>query len=333
MMHYIYYFLKSLLYFFVVKRNLKRQKHFMSRHLAPVLNSMGELNDGSIDEEDIQKINLYGQAIPAVLGEAYCSLRGRGMSHNERLSITFLGSITGLFDDLFDRRNLSAEYILNLLQHPVEKMNARQNENLLVRLYLLGLRNSDHPEVIKEYAIRVYEAQISSLRQETDELTEDELKLITYNKGGFSMPLYRCALKGDLSPVDYDLLYNLGAIGQLENDIFDIYKDYKAGLRTLPTTINDITHLRKIYENQIDKIFDLINQTAYPEKNKKKFRHFSSMVVCSGLVCLDMFQDLANQSENGFQLQKYNRKQLICDMQRLSNLLKMLHYTSKFAKK
>lgn len=305
----------------------------MSKHLTPVLHSIGELNDGSIDDEDIKKINLYGQAIPAVLGEAYCHLRGTKMSYNERLSLTFLGSITGLFDDLFDRKNLSPEYILDLLQHPVEKVTASQNENLLVRLYLHGLRNSDHPEEIKEFAIKVYEAQISGLRQESEDLSEEELKLITFNKGGFSMPLYRCALKGGISPIDYDLLYNLGAIGQLENDIFDIFKDYKVGLRTLATTISDVVHLREIYENQINKIFDLINQTEYPGKNKKKFRHFCSMVVCSGLVCLDMFQNLAKKSGNDFQLQKYSRKQLICDMQRLSNLLKMLHYTSGFAKK
>lgn len=333
MMNYIYNFFKSLLYFFVVKRNLKRQKLFMSKHLTPVLHSIGELNDGSIDDEDIKKINLYGQAIPAVLGEAYCHLRGTKMSYNERLSLTFLGSITGLFDDLFDRKNLSPEYILDLLQHPVEKVTASQNENLLVRLYLHGLRNSDHPELIKEYSIKVYEAQISGLRQESEDLSEEELKLITFDKGGFSMPLYRCALKSDISPVDYDLLYNLGAIGQLENDIFDIFKDYNVGLRTLATTISDVAHLREIYENQINKIFDLINQTEYPGKNKKKFRHFCSMVVCSGLVCLDMFQNLAKKSGNDFQLQKYSRKQLICDMQRLSNLLKMLHYTSGFAKK
>jgi len=306
---------------------------FMSVHLTPVLYSIGELNDGSTDDEDIKKINLYGQAIPAVLGEAYCSLRGIKMSHNERLSLTYLGSITGLFDDLFDRRNLPPEYILNLLQHPVEKVTSCQNENLLVRLYLLGLRNSDHPDLIKEYAIKVYEAQISGLRQESEDLSEEELSIITFDKGGFSMPLYRCALKGDISTSDYDLLYNLGAIGQLENDIFDIYKDYKAGLRTLATTTSDVNHLREIYENQINKIYGLIKMTEYPEKNKKKFKHFSAMVVCSGLVCLDMFQALSKRTENKFQLQKYSRKQLICDMQRFSNLLKMLHYTSKFAKK
>ncbi len=305
----------------------------MSGHLTPVIHSIGEISDGSIDDEDIKKIYLYGQAIPAVLGEAYCHLRGVKMSHNERLSLTYLGSITGLFDDLFDRRNLPPEYILDLLRHPVEKMTSCQNENLLVRLYLLGLRNSDHPGLIKEYAIKVYEAQISGLRQESGDLSEEELSIITFNKGGFSMPLYRCAFRGAISNVDYEMLYNLGAIGQLENDLFDVYKDFKAGLRTLATSVSNVGHLREIYENQIYKIFGLINMTEYPEKNKNKFKHFSAMVVCSGLVCLDMYQTLSKSSENKFQIQKYSRKQLICDMQRLSKLLKMLHYTSKFAKK
>ena len=109
----------------------------------------------------------------------------------------------------------------------------------------LGWKIQINPEIIKRYALKVYEAQILSLQQENDGLNEDELKKITFEKGGVSMPLYRCGFEGEINELEYNLLYNLGAIGQLENDIFDVYKDDKSGVRTLVTTAKDINHLRQ----------------------------------------------------------------------------------------
>jgi len=326
-------FFKSVNYFIDVSNHLKRQEKFMQSQLSPLLETFRNQNDGSLDDEDFKKIKLYGQAIPAVLGEAFCELRGKKMTDKERWSITCLGAITGLFDDLFDRKNLSTEYVKYLLEHPSENEATNLNEKLLVRLYTLGLENSDKPEIIKRYALKVYEAQILSLQQENDGLNEDELKKITFEKGGVSMPLYRCGFEGEINELEYNLLYNLGAIGQLENDIFDVYKDDKSGVRTLVTTAKDINHLRQIYENQIDNILKLIDATSFLPKNKLKFKHFTALVVCSGLVCLDMLQELSKKNGSVFQPEIYERKYLICDMQRPSNVLKVLNYAAIYAKK
>lgn len=329
----LFNFFKSVNYFFVVSTQLKRQEKFMNKHLSPLIETFRNQNDGSLDSEDFNKIRLYGQAIPAVLGEAFCQLRGGKMTDKERWSITCLGAITGLFDDLFDRKNLSTEYVKHLLEHPTENETSIQNEKLLVRLYTLGLENSDKSEIIKRYALKVYDAQILSLQQENDGLSEDELKKITFEKGGVSMPLYRCGLEGEINESEYNLLYNLGAIGQFENDIFDIYKDLNSKVRTLATTTKEINHLRKIYEDQINTIFRLIDATSFLPNNKLKFKHFTALVVCSGLVCLDMLQKLSKKNGNVFQPEIYERKDLICDMQRTSNILKVLKYAAVYAKK
>ena len=165
MLTYLSGFIRSFIYYLIVARQLKRQRKFMALELKPLLDNAQSHNDGSMDTDDFKKINLYGLAIPAVLGEAFCSLRGKPMTEKERMSVTCLGGITGLFDDLFDRKNLSPDYIYQLLQHPTEKNSANINEKLLVKLYTLGLKNSDKPELIKTYAAKVYEAQLMSLRQ------------------------------------------------------------------------------------------------------------------------------------------------------------------------
>ena len=333
MLTYLSGFIRSFIYYLIVARQLKRQRKFMALELKPLLDNAQSHNDGSMDTDDFKKINLYGLAIPAVLGEAFCSLRGKPMTEKERMSVTCLGGITGLFDDLFDRKNLSPDYIYQLLQHPSEKNSANINEKLLVKLYTLGLKNSDKPELIKTYAAKVYEAQLMSLRQNAPGLTRDEITQITFEKGGVSMPLYRCGFGGEIPETEYNLIYNLGAIGQLENDIFDVYKDHKSGVQTLATTETDISQLRQIYETQLKKIFDLLEQVAFPPENKKKFRHFVVLVVGSGLVCIDQLMRTSKHTQGEFKPGSYNRKDLICDMQHPFNILKLLHYAAIYAKK
>lgn len=333
MFSYLSGLIKSFIYYLIVTGQLKRQRKFMALQLTPLLDGARKCNDGSMDDDDFKKINLYGLAIPAVLGEAFCALRGEPMSVKERLSVTCLGGITGLFDDLFDRKNLSPDYIYQLLQHPSKENASNENEKLLVKLYTLGLENSDKADLIKAYAVKVYEAQLMSLRQNAPGLTRDEIKQITFEKGGVSMPLYRCGFDGEISEVEYELIYNLGAIGQLENDIFDIHKDYQAGVQTLATTESDISKLRQIYEDQLKMIFDLLAQVTFPPANKRRLRHFVVLVVGSGLVCLDQLKQISKQTGGAFIPEKYSRKDLICDMQRPFNIFKVLHYAALYAKK
>ena len=290
-------------------------------------------NDGSLDNEDYRKIQIYATTIPAMLGEAFCELRGRQMSDKERLSVTFLGSLTGLFDDLFDRKALLPDEIKRLLNKP-EKSNAANNsELLLIELYQIGLANSDKPDLIKEYALKVYEAQLQSKRQSSTELSKEDIQQITFEKGGVSIPLYRCAFEENISQAEYDMLYRLGAIGQLENDIFDVYKDYSEGIQTLVTTETDISKLREKYQLLITDIFQLIDKTQYLVPRKRRFKRVVALVVGRGLVVLDNLQNLSRKTEGVFLLEKYSRKELICDMESPLNLLKLLHYAAIYTKK
>jgi len=319
--------------FFVASNNMKQQKTFIAKHLEPFIAEAKTSNDGSLDAEDFKKIELYGLTIPAMLGEAFCVLRGRKMTDKERMSITFLASITGLFDDLFDKKDLPESYIQNLLDSPYTHTVANSNESLLIQLYFLGLELSDKQDIVKSYALDVYNAQVSSKRQNRGDLTREEIQQITFDKGGLSMPLYRCAFDGDIDEIEYKLLYYLGAIGQLENDIFDVYKDYISEIQTLVTTETDIATLRTTYLQLRDKIMALIEQQSYNSRNKRRFKAFANLVICRGLIGLDLLEKNANRTQGVFSIDKYDRKDLICDMESPRNVLKLLHYASLCDKK
>ena len=164
MFSYLYNLLRSFQYFLIVNQNIRKQKRYLDEKIYPILEMAKSINDGTIDEEDIKKIKLYGMAIPAVLGEAYCTYRDLPMNETERLSMTCIGGITGLFDDLFDRKNLSEEYIKHLLDFPEENNTNNSNEKLLVKLYQLGLENSDKHDLIKKYAQQVYDCLLYTSR-------------------------------------------------------------------------------------------------------------------------------------------------------------------------
>ena len=332
MFSYLYNLLRSFQYFLIVNQNIRKQKRYLDEKIYPILEMAKSINDGTIDEEDIKKIKLYGMAIPAVLGEAYCTYRDLPMNETERLSMTCIGGITGLFDDLFDRKNLSQEYIKHLLDFPEENNTNNSNEKLLVKLYQLGLENSDKHDLIKKYAQQVYEAQIASLKQLQPNLSIREIEEITFDKGGFSMLLYRCGLAGEMDANDYELLFNLGAIGQFENDIFDTYKDAQEGIKTFSTVLTSVAEVRERYKNKILIIFQLIEKSSYPSPQKARFKHFTALVVCSALVCLDQFNKISQRTNGKFKVNEYSRKELICDMQNPLKILKTLHYAAIYAK-
>lgn len=309
------------------------QREYIAKHLTPIIDEAKATNDGSLDDEDFKKIQTYGLTVPAMLGEAFCKLRAVEITDKEHKAITFLASMTGLFDDLFDRKNVSENYILDLLDNPTMSDTTASNEKLLINLYTQALENSDKQDTIKSQALKVFYAQVASKRQNNGNLNREEIQKITFDKGGVSMPFYRCAFDGEIDKAEYQMLYYLGAIGQLENDIFDIYKDYIAGIQTLATIETNISNLQSAYRFLMDKISELIDQTSYQPQNKQEFKLFANLVICRGLVGLDLLRRNAKRTQGVFSITKYNRKDLICDMESPLNVLKLLHYAALCNKK
>src|SRR5512145_3144234 len=115
--------LKTLFYlpvtYFNLLHSVKKQKVFLRKLLANALNTARKSNDGSIHDNDFRKIiNYYAMGVPAILGEAFCILRGKPMDKEERTVLTYLGALTGLFDDYFDKESLSETEIKDLINNP-----------------------------------------------------------------------------------------------------------------------------------------------------------------------------------------------------------------------
>ena len=329
MINYLYNLIKQFGLFMSFARNAKFQKKFLRIQVDAIVNQFKQTNDGTLDDDDFRKIYLYGYAVPAMIGETFCVLRGLKMSEKERLTMTYLGTITGLFDDFFDKKNRSVAEIELLIENPTESYTSNSYEKLIVTLFNKVLVNCSDENQLKTYCRQVFEAQVMSRKQVLPDIKRDEIQEIIFLKGGVSMLLYSCALDGNLSETDKDIIYKLGSIGQLENDMFDVYKDFHEGIKTLVTTETNIGKLRKLYNQLIAEIFNLVDETTYPAKNKHAFLRILALVLCRGSVCLDYLEKNEKKSDNVFSIKDYQKKDLICNMEHPYHFFKLLHYTSK----
>jgi hypothetical protein len=310
-------------------RSFERQKQFLKVTLIHDIEQSKREKDNTLTDRDYKKMTgYYGFAVPALLGEGFCMLRGRSMSVKERYAITYMGALTGLFDDFFDEQKISEEHIMEMITKADERIANNSNERLFVKFCQVALKNAEDADLVKKIAVKVFDAQVLSRKQKLPYTELDEIKSITLEKGGLSLLFYRSIFTEPISESEERMLSLLGGIGQLENDIFDIYKDSQQGIRTLATLTNKIDDLRKVYVDMMVQTFEMVRQTPYTRANKNKFLHFISFIISRGLVCLDFLEEKEPQTNHQFVLNQYEKKDLICDMGKVSNTLKLFnHYT------
>ena len=307
--------------------NLKKQKKFLNQNLASSLKEHLRNSDSTLVEKDINKINkYYGLAVPAILGEAFCVLRGEKMKTNERWTLTSQGVVTGLFDDFFDNNLLSHTYIEKLVTAPEKQEVTKSNEKLFQEYYLKSLELCKYPDENKNQAYRVMKDQIDSIEQEDRGITYNRLLEITNNKGGNSVLYYRFGLDNLPDEREIDVLFQLGSTMQLENDLFDVYKDLQSGIVTIPNSTEKVSDIRKLYTDQFQKFISLSHHMHYPKKNIVSFLDIIMPIINRGMVCLDQFDKLARKNGGVFDPFNNSRKELICDMETPGNFFKTIGY-------
>ena len=111
-------------------------------------------------------------------------------------------------------------------------------KNSLIHFIRIALQHVPDKKKMQEALIEVYQAQLESKKQTQDLISEKEIQSITFYKGGTSLLFYRTAFLPVPSVEEEKLIYNLGSLMQLANDIFDVYKDRENKIKTLVTEAN-----------------------------------------------------------------------------------------------
>jgi len=327
-------FVQALQIPFSVASNLNHQKIFIRKNIQPLLEKAQKIADGSLDEADRKKITgYYGLAVPAILGEAFCALRGDPMTDKERMASTCQGAMTGLGDDFFDKQRLSEQGVKDFIEKPHMFNGNTASEKLFLDFYKTALANTPQPSKMQEQIYKVFYAQLLSKQQDQPGLSYEIIKDITILKGAESLLYYRTAFEHLLKKGEEKMLYSLGGLMQLSNDIFDVYKDHTNSVHTLVTTATTIKKLRFHYSALLQIGIETAFRSGYPKKNVRKFMGIISIGIFSRCyVCLDQLEKIEKRSGHVFDLKVYSRKDLVCDMDTVANKLRSLRYHVRIGK-
>ncbi|MEP6262577.1 MAG: hypothetical protein ABJ092_13435 [Gillisia sp.] len=315
--------------YFSLLKNVLKQKKFIRRNILKELEAFREPSNG-ITEVDLKKItSYYALGVPAILGESLAVLRGKPLKERERYCLTYLGGISGLLDDLFDDPLKKVDHLEEFILHPENLVPLNKHEQLLLHMYLKGLSYSTHPGKLKAQAFKVFKAQQKSIQQREDTLSPEVIEELTRHKGGTSFNFYRLCMEDQPSPQEEEMLFHLGGLMQLGNDIFDVWEDHREGITTVPVQSISIPELRNVFEQELQLFYDLTWKIPFSPKQISQFLKITTLALARVFVCLDQFEALERSSGNRFRLENYSRKQLICDMQKPAYQLKAIKYYLK----
>ena len=290
------------------------------------VNEVVEKEGKAMPEVYRKRFRLYA-IMGAVLGEWMSLLTGKSLTQKERHIAMYFCALTPVFDDLIDDYNYSAEDIYRLCKG--EARDGDLLEKICIHFYekLKTLTQKSDNELLNEYFEKVLDYQIRSRAQINGSLSDTELTEIMYAKGGYSILYFKSIMDNGVQQNEEKTLFNIGALIQFVNDIFDVYKDLQGSIQTLPNATKDI----KILENQYANLLDDTIKTCYTlPYHRLRIRCFllSLMLIYSrGFVCLDQFFALQVKPNNVFEPNNYIRKDLICDMEKFRNLWKSYLYT------
>jgi hypothetical protein len=279
--------------------------------------SLPESADLSPQERKRLKHYFYGTTY---LSAVFCLLRGKSRSKLEKKLFLNMAALAGFFDDMTDggRRTADGGRPVTLDIELYGAMADRRGiaQHLLDRIYL-DLPAQQLP-AFKNYLQKVFEVELRHKPSGIVDITE--LEKLSAEKGGYSVLLFRSLLDDPVSVAEHEALFQFGALVQLCDDIFDIWFDRQAGIRTMPVCILEtgrLPELAAIFERQVATTkarFALLKGI----KSAMAWGAVSFLVAVTR-VCLHHYADLTKKHGN---LQLDNRAAMVVDMDTFKNKLR-----------
>jgi hypothetical protein len=299
---------------------------FIADYLQPFYTQYGHDLPANIMEK-IKKYYCLGIPITCA---SYKKIYGESLSDTEREYATLTGIITPIIDDFTDEKQLTDEQIESLTSHPAQYQPNTLEESIVKHILCELIEKVPSPEDFLYALNRTIKAQHQSVKQMDPTVTEAELMHITLEKGAWSHIFFHYLLSEIPTQQCIDMMDGMGAMLQMSNDIFDVYKDYKDHNKTIPNTCADYVAFEKYYLHECRKFCVAARAMPHKKEDLEFFITFIAFVMARGLVALQMLKKLQRKMGGGvLPYEKLERKQLICDMEKPINSLRTAWYTYK----
>lgn len=314
-------------------REIKIQKRFNETFLKDYISSLETQYGGHFRDDQLKKIySYYGLFIPAVLCSSFKKLYGQPFTEDERKRATLFGILTPVGDDLFDIDNLDTEAIKKITYRPHEYVSSGFTDAVAKEIQATLLNLVPHRDDYLKAAQDVFEIQTETSRQLDASITDDELQRITFDKGGYSVLIYHSILDNKATDEMRAVLYHIGALMQLTNDIFDMHKDLNDRIVTLPNRCADFSAIKSTFLKEIKETNKKIYTLPFPKAQKENFSITMNFIISRGVVAMDKMIGLEKKMGKPLPLKNLSRQNLVCDMQKPKNIARWLYYIYRIPK-
>lgn len=309
---------------------IKIQKRFNKTFLIPYLEELEKKYSGVFAPEQKKKIlDYYGMFITSFLCSSYKRLYGKELTDAERKRATLFGILTPVGDDLFDIDKLDTASIQQITFDP-EQFNATTfSAKVAKEIQSFLLQTVPHKAAYKLASRNVLDIQIETAKQTKASISKEEIERITFTKGAVSVIIYHQCLDDVADTKMLEVLFLIGSLYQLGNDIFDLYKDVRDNIYTLVNTCKDFVVFRKEFVDRVKLQNEKIMALPYVQKDKEAFCIVMNTINARSLVALDQFVNFQQKHGGAIDWWKLERKDMIVDMEKPYNFLKWLRYIYK----
>ena len=289
--------------------------------LKPILNRHLSYEDGTILKSDVKRIRYFSLLVPVLIGDSFSTLLSQNLTKQNRKILTLASAITPLFDDYFEQGNLSITRLENLILFPHNFSPINNKDKLIFSIYLelapLLIDKAKFFEMVKN----VFLAQKKAQQQKSKiEISQIELHELTFNKGGLSVLLFNSLILKENTDLLVDIGYQAGGLIQYADDIFDLWFDWKDGIKTLPNNCETIAYLSDDYSNQIKTLITLSNSLGVDSIQKRKFIEVQLFFLSRAFIAINQLTEITKTENGKFNPDKYSRQQLVCDMEKFINI-------------
>lgn len=304
---------------------LKILRHFNERFIDSYLQPFYKKHHKEFQGSTIFKIKHFYRISILFCCAGYKKLYGGKLSCKEAEMAILTAILTPVIDDFTDENTLDRKSIDMLVDSTAEFEPKTMEEDVAKTLGSVLQSKAKNPVGFFDSIYKEIQAQHWSQRQMLPNVSRNELLEIALAKGGWYQVFCHYIIDEVPTQQTIDMLYLMGGIMQVNDDIFDVYIDYQDGIATYANTCDHYQDLENYYTGVCKKIFAKARDLPYKRQNIELFITIFSLILARGIVALRKLDKLQKHLGGGvLPFAQLDRKQLICDMEKPVNIFMMI---------
>ncbi len=273
----------------------------------------------------------YGIYCPMIC-DAFTGLHGRLTHEKERERFIHYFICSSLFDDFTDYGLITGDQLEAVSFRPETYHPATFEEMVFLHSHRLLHDFVKDKGQYDEVSLKLFDAQMQSKKQVESALTAEEIRRITFSKGGNAVLLCRYYLDLAAGDAEECCWYQIGTLIQLTNDLYDIHKDLQDRIKTLPDCMEDAVEFSRFFNGLVSEMKTQILKLPFPAASRQDFSLSMAGIYAFGLIAIGRLERIQQKLGRLPNLETLSRKELIVDMEKPGNLLKWFRFTYRHAR-